>query len=226
MVRDNKLFVPFYPLHARGDFSTPSTDTAYAAVYSYPELAFEKYIKDTRTGPIGVYGCFNGLIQTENGDLYAYSSASLACGFSQQTKPSGLLRISDGATEFDENYFFDFEAATGGKINFIKYAGNNKVVANVVVDDSGLWGAYAAGNEICKLMVIDLEQQAATDVTGVPLHGGFYGDPWMVENDKVYMSINTAQDSYIYEIDPATASGTRGARVLGKEIKGIYNLNN
>jgi len=40
------------------------------------------------------------------------------------------------------------------------------------------------------------------------------------------MSINTAQDSYVYEIDPATATGTQGAKVLGKELKGIYNLTN
>lgn len=226
MVRDDKLFVPFYPLHARGDFTTPSTDTAYVAVYSYPDLSFEKYIKDTRTGPLGVYGCFNGMIQAENGDLYTYSSSSLACGFTQQTKPSGLLRIRDGETEFDDSYFFDFEAATGGKINFIEYTGNGKLLANVVVDDSGLWGAYVTGNEISKLMVLDLEAQTATDVANVPLHGGFYGDPWMVEDGKVYMSINTAQDSYIYEIDPSTATGTRGAKVLGKELKGIYNLTN
>lgn len=224
-VRDDKLFIPFYKIHARGDFTTPQTDSAYVAVYSWPEVEFEKYITDDRMGPIGIYGSFNGMISDENENLYGYSSASYASGFTTQGKSSGILRINNGETEFDENYFFDIEQATGGKVNFFEYAGNGKAVANIVMDDSQLWGAYVAGSEVHKLVILDLENQTSTDVSGVPLHGGFYGSPWHVEDGNVYMSVTTASDAHVYEVDVATATGVQGAEIQGKELKGIYNLN-
>jgi hypothetical protein len=224
-VRGDKLFVPFYKVHARGDFTTPQTDTAYVAVYSYPDLDFEKYITDTRMGPIGVYGLFNGMIEDENGNLYGYSSASYASGFTTQSKQSGILRINNGETEFDDNYFFNVEEEAGGKIQFFEYVGNGKAVANITVDDSQLWGSYNTGSEIHKLVILDLEAQTATDVSGVPQHGGFYGNPWHVEDGKVYMSIVTSTDAHVYQIDVASATGTQGAEIQGKELKGIYNLN-
>ena len=226
VVRDNKLFVPFYTLHARGDFSTPSTDTAYVAVYNFPEMTFDKYIKDTRIGPLGIYGNANGLIETESGDLYGYSAASFASGFTTQQRHSGIVRIKAGATEFDPNYLFDFEEATGGnKLNFFAYVGNGKAVGRMVVDDSQLWGAFNVVNPICKLVIIDLEAQAVTEVSDVPLHGGQYATPPLVENGKVYMNISTATDAHIYEIDPATATAKKGAAVKAVEAKGIFRVN-
>lgn len=96
VVKGDKLFVSFYPVSPSGDFSTPSVDTAQVAVLSYPDLEFEKVISDTRTSPVGVYGNATGLLETGNGDLYTFSSSSLAGGFSKQTKPSGILRIKRG----------------------------------------------------------------------------------------------------------------------------------
>lgn len=224
VVRDNKLFVSFYTLHARGDFSTPSTDTAHVAVYSYPELTFEKYIKDTRLGPLGIYGNGNGLIQTESGDLYGFSAASYASGFTTQAKNSGIIRIKAGETEFDPNYLFDFENATGNKLAFFHYIGNGKAIGRMIVEDTDLWGVFNVVNPICKLVIIDLEGQTATEVSGVPVHGGQYATPVLVENGKVYMSITTASDSHIYEIDPASATGTQGAEVKALEAKGIFKV--
>lgn len=226
VVRDNKLFVPFYTLHARGDFSTPSTDTAFVAVYNYPELTFDKYIKDTRIGPLGIYGNVNGLIEAESGDLYGYSSASYASGFTTQQKKSGIVRIKAGATEFDPNYLLDFEEATGGnKLSFFAYAGNGKAVGRMIVDDSKLWGAFNIVNSICKLVIIDLEAQTVTEVADVPLHGGQYATPPLVENGKVYMNVSTSTDAHIYEIDPVTATAKKGAAVKAVEAKGIFRIN-
>lgn len=225
VVRNNKVFVSFYTLHARGDFSTPSTDTAYVAVYSYPELAFEKYIKDTRLGPLGIYGNSTGLIQTETGDLYGYSAASFASGFTTADRNSGIIRIKAGETAFDQDYLFDFESTTGNKLSFFHYVGNGLAIGRMIVDDSGLWGAFNVVNPICKLVIIDLEGKTATEVAGVPVHGGQYATPVLVENGKAYMSITTDTDSHIYEIDPATATGTKGAQVKALEAKGIFSMN-
>jgi hypothetical protein len=224
-VRGDKLFISFYKIHARGDFSTPRTDTAFVAVYSWPGLQFDRYLTDARMGPLGVYGLFNGLVSDEAGNLYGYSSASRANGFTTQQKRSGILRIPAGSVAFDPAYYFDVETAAGGKINFLDYVGNGKAVANIVTDDSAVWGSFSATNEIHKLVVLDLVNRTSVDVSGVPLHGGFYGRPWLVEGNTVHMSVTTATGAAVYSIDVTTATGRRGATIAGKELKGIYRLN-
>jgi hypothetical protein len=226
VVRGEKLFISFYPLSPSGNFTTPDVDTAQVAVFSYPGLVFEKVIHDTRTSPIGIYGNASGIITAENGDMYTFSSSSLAGGFTKRTKPSGILRIKNGQTEFDPNYFLNIEEATqGGKIVYFAPAGNGKAVARIVVDDSVRWGAFSVRNPICKLVIIDLEAATVTDVSGVPLHGGQYATPSLIENGKVYLNITTATDAHIYEIDPSTATSVKGAVIDGLEAKGIFNLN-
>lgn len=225
-VQGDKLFISFYPLSQSGDFSTPSVDTAQVAIFSYPELEFEKVINDTRTSPIGIYGSASGIIEAESGDLYTFSSSSIAGGYSQKTKPSGILRIKHGTTEFDQDYFFNIEEATeGGKIVFFAPVGGNKAIARIVTDDSQLWGAFSPNNPICKLVIIDLEAKTVTDVKNVPMHGAQYATQIYMESGKAYMSITTATDAHVYAIDPATATATQGAIVEGLEAKGIYNLN-
>ncbi|MEX0967544.1 MAG: DUF4374 domain-containing protein [Bacteroidia bacterium] len=224
--RGNEVFVPFYLLHARGDFTTPSADTAYVAVYSYPDLELKRYIKDTRMGPIGIYGNASGMIKTENGDLYGYSAASLACGFTSTPKKSGILRIRNGENEFDAGYFLDIESAAGGKkLSWFHYIGNGMAIGRMVTDDSQLWGAFTVTNPICQLVLINLEAQTVTEVSGVPLHGGQYSTPVLLKNDKVYMNITTGTDAHIYEIDPASSTAVKGALIKGQEVQGIYSLN-
>lgn len=226
VVKGDKLFVSFYPLSPSGNFTTPNVDTAQVAVFSYPEIVFQKVLSDTRTSPIGIYGNATGIIESDNGDLYTFSSSSLAAGFTKQTRPSGILRIKNGETEFDPTYFLNIEEATaGGKIVYFAPVGNGKAVARIAVDNSTLWGVFRVSNPICKLVIIDLEAATVTDVSGVPLHGGQYATPSLVENGKVYLNITTATDAHIYEIDPETATSVKGAEVEGLEAKGIFNLN-
>jgi hypothetical protein len=222
--RDDKIFVPFYTLHSNGTFATPSTDTAFVAVYTYPDLEFVEYIKDTRMGPIGIYGNQNGIIKAENGDLYGYSAATPACGFTTQQRNSGVLRINDGEMQFDENYFFDVEAATGGhKLVYFEYAGNGLAVARLITDDSaGMWSYYGSA-DVCKLVVLDLINQTITDIEGVPYHRGQYA-PMLIEDGKVYVNITTSEDAHIYEIDPVNASAVKGAEIEGKEIQNLVKF--
>jgi hypothetical protein len=221
--REDKLFVPFYTLHANGTFATPSTDTAHVAVYSYPDFAFEGYIKDTRMGPIGIYGNGNGMVKTETGDLYAYSSASLSCGFTTQQKSSGILRINSGEMNFDDSYFFDIESQTNGdKLAYFEYVGNGLAVGRLITDDSALWSYYGSA-DVCKLVVLDLEQKTINPIDGVPLHKGQYA-PMLVEDGKVYVNITTSDEAAIYEIDPAAASAEKGAEIKGREIQNLVRI--
>jgi len=228
-VRGDKLFVPFHKLDARGWFTTPRADSAFVAVYDYPEVGAEpvKIIADERTSNIGVNGATSGLIETENGDLYSFSCGAAMAGFAPAaTKPSGILRINAGETEFDASYFFNIETATnGGKIFWFDYVGGNKAIARILTDDSGgAWAAYGRSVFNQKLVIIDLVSQTITDVANVPLHAKRYSSPVLVEDGKVYVSIETASEAHVYQVDIATATATKGAKINGKTIKGFYRL--
>lgn len=222
--RDGKVFIPFYQLHARGDFSTPSTDTAFIAVYSWPDLKQEKVIKDNRMGPIGVYGARNGSVLTSSGDLYAFSSGAKAAGFTTQQKHSGILRVAKGSTEFDASYFWDVEEATGGKkVVWMAPIAGEKVLMRLVTDDSVIWGAY--GNElICQLAIADLSAKTIEVISDIPLHRGGYVGYTHIENGKAYMSINTGSEASLWAIDVNTGKASRGAKIAGYEIPMIVDL--
>lgn len=228
-VRDNKLFIPFHKMDAKGWFTTPSPDSAFVAVYSWPEVGPEpeKIISDPRTSNIGVNGSTTGLIETTNGDIYSYSSGSEMAGFSPKSnKPSGILRIKAGQTEFDNSYFFNITEATGGgNIFWFDYVGNNKAIARILThDDGGLWAAFGRDVFNQKLVIIDLANQTITDVANVPLHAKRYTSPVTVSDGKVLMSIETATEAYVYEVDVDNATAVQGAKINGKTIKGFFRL--
>jgi hypothetical protein len=228
-VRGDQLFVPFHKLDAKGYFTTPEADQAFVAVYSYPDVESEpvKIITDSRTSNIGVNGATTGMIEADNGDLYTFSSGAEMAGFSPAaTKPSGILRIKNGETEFDDDYFFNVEEATGGeKLFWFDYVGNNKAIARLLTsDDGGPWGAFGRETFNQRLVILDLEAQTVTEVANVPLHAKRYSSPVTVENGKLFMSIETANEAYVYQVDVENATGTIGAKIEGKTIKGFYRL--
>lgn len=228
-VRGDHLFVPFHKLDARGWFTTPRADTAFVAVYSWPDMGTEpeKIIADDRTSNIGVNGATTGLIETESGDLYSFSSGATMAGFSPaSTKPSGILRIPAGSTDFDPDYFFDVEAATGGeKLFWMDYVGGDKAIARLLTHDDGTaWEAFARSEFNQRLVILDLVAQTVTPVADVPLHAKRYTSPVTVEDGKVLVSIETATEAHVYEVDIETATATQGADIEGKTIKGFYRL--
>merc|ERR1719374_82927 len=220
-VRDGKLFIPFHKLDSQGWFTTPDPDKAYVAVYDYHNLSTDpiKIIEDNRTSNIGVNGATTGLIEAENGDLYSFSCGAMMAGFyPASTKPSGILKISAGQTEFNDSYFFNIEEATnGGKLFWFDYVGDDKAIARILTEDNGTpWAAYYRSAFNQKLVIIDLVNQTVTDVSNVPLHAKRYSSPVYVDGGKAYVSVETASDAYVYEVDIVNAVAVRGAKIQGK----------
>ncbi|HLU69695.1 MAG TPA: DUF4374 domain-containing protein [Fibrobacteria bacterium] len=229
LYRDDKVYVAFYPIHARGDFSTPQTDTSYVALFSYPGLAFEKVIKKAGGGALGIYGNNNGLIKTASGDIYGYSCASRACFTTDATvQNSKVVRIKDGETVFDDAYEWDFQAATGKKLTWFAPIGGELAIARAMtatpteaagaIDTTIDW--VALGSSFSQdLFILDLANKTATPVSGVPTHGGEYGTGVFVEDGKAYVNVVTANESYIYVVDIASASAVKGAKVAAAGVK-------
>jgi len=235
-VRDDHLYIPYLKFKDDGENGTSDNNTAFVAIFDYPLVVKEgtdraepiKIITDNRTSNIGTHGSTTGLITTDNGDLYGFSAGSVASGHNPASeKPSGILRIAKGATEFDADYFFNIEEATNGQeIFWFDNIGGNKALARLFTpnDTQGAWSAYST--PILKLVIIDLVEKTITDIEDIPLHVKQTTSSIEVMDGKVYVSATTAEDSYVYQIDIATATAVKGAKIEGKGIKGFHDLYN
>jgi hypothetical protein len=102
--RDGKLFMGVF--YEGAGFVEKYNDTAYVAVIDLATAKLEKLIKDYRTG--SVFDAYNSFAIDKNGDIYV-------AGLGYTNRPSGVLRIKKGQTDFDASYFFDLDAAAGYK---------------------------------------------------------------------------------------------------------------
>lgn len=215
------IYISYVPMNPN-TFATPAVDTAFVAVYSYPDFTFKKLMKDTRTGNIGSWNAFNGFQKDEQGNLYAMSNTSLTNGFSQSAGHSGFLRIKAGETTFDPDYFFDYEALTGYKIAHWLYLGNGKVYAEVNTNQSA--GAWSDADNIC--VIIDLRAKTSSTINEIPKHSGMGGRRFVAfkEDGYVYAPITTADGVYIYRTEIATAKAVRGAKISATFVGGLFKL--
>ena len=225
MYSGGHIYVTYTPMNSL-TFETAYTDTCFVAVYSYPEMKFVELMKDTRMGPGGSWGAYNGLMKDEQGDLYVMSNSALSNGYSQSTKHAGFLRIKQGMTDFDADYFFDFESATGGlKPAHVAYVGNGLVFAEVSTLNpqtaNDRWG-----DKSLKCCIIDLKNQTVVDVDGIPVHNGNGGRrfAYLHEGDYVYLPVSTPDGVYIYRTDLRTARAERGARVSTSFVGGFFRM--
>ncbi|KXX71108.1 DUF4374 domain-containing protein [Flammeovirga sp. SJP92] len=230
----DKLFLSYF-LTGTGEtvpaFATPKAETAKIAVYDYPSMEFVKLIEDTRTSEIGRYTSDFSMQEDENGNIYTFSTSSLACGFlPTPTTPSGFLRIKNGETDFDSDYFFNFQEKSGGyKINTAVYLGNGKMLVRAVMSDLVHWSAYSpnieAGSEHLSFMIVDLNDQSVTQVSNIPMTGGGWEMAALVKDGKVYVNVSNSNGAKIYTIDVATAKASEGASIVGHYTKAIFELN-
>lgn len=228
----NKVFAPFFSITGR-NFFTKYPDQAGIAVFSYPDMKYEKTIKDTRTSFIGRYFT-DGLGLLENGDVYAFSSsvatdedpATAAVDTKlTSTKPSSITRIKSGTTEFDQTYLFNFEEVSKGYVitNWL-YIGQNKFIANI--EPKATKGPYVVGK---RLAIVDVVNKTITAVTG-------FAEPATISSVTTtnyspkdgktgYIGVNLMDaTTYVYKVDATTATATKGLKVEGGLITAIQHL--
>ena len=228
----NKVFAPYFSIY--NSFNTKFPDQAGIAVFSYPEMQYEKTIRDTRTSFIGRYFT-DGLGLVENGDCYAFSSSVAADDntatpetgdvMMTSTKPSAITRIKAGTTEFDMSYFFNFEEASKGYVitNWLNI-GQNKFIANI--EPVASKGQYVVGK---RLAIVDVVNKTVTGVTGFPdvaLISNVTTTNYSPKDGKTgYIGVNmTSGATYVYKIDATTATATQGLKVEGGKITAIQHV--
>ncbi len=221
----DKVFAPFFSIKAccNDTFGTDYPDQAWVAVYSYPEMELEKVIEDDRTSFIGRYFT-NGLSVDERGDAYAFSSATATTnGENSSTKPSAVIRINSGATEFDETYFFNLEEASGGYYvtNHI-YAGNGDFVVYMGEEKA----PYDIGN---RLAIINVYDKTFEWIEGMPepeniVRGSLTRNSYVENDGTIHIGVTTTESSYVYTINVENATASQGLEVDGGTITAISKL--
>lgn len=228
----NKVFAPYFSIYS--GFNTKFPDQAGIAVFSYPDMKYEKTIRDTRTSFIGRY-FVDGLGLVENGDCYAFSSsvaaddntATPATGdvIMTSTKPSSITRIKAGTTEFDQSYIMNFETASNGYVitNWLNI-GQNKFIAHM--EPVASKGQYIVGK---RLAIVDVVNKTVTPVTGFPEASQISSlttTNYSPKDGKTgYVGVNLVNSStYIYKIDATTATAKQGVKVEGGLITAIQHI--
>lgn len=223
----NHLFLSYYIAQPE-NYETNHIDTARVAVFSYPELALEKIIKDTRVGPIGGFNVKSGLIKDETGNVYAISHSNPSNGFMFQDgdhpKPAGILKIKAGETDFDPNYFFKMnEAAAGGNTANLCYLKDGKAFAEINILDRSDQGYL--DDQPLRPAIIDLNTQEVHFIDGIPEYSGngrrlavLYEDPY------IYKCIPEEDGIFVYKINSEDYSAEKGAKVEANSVVGFYRL--
>jgi hypothetical protein len=232
-VSGDKVFVSVFNRDASDDWAIEQTK-AYIRVYDYPSLNFVKRIEDSRTTSVGMYYTNTGIIRTDSGNVYTFSSNAMAGGYDKPstTKGSGILRINKGTSEFDSSYFLDLQASSiNGKVLAAYPLGGEKayIVYLPTADDTVLWGFLNHSSYKFKSAIIDLPSKKITQVTGLPLHAGdsYFGvGSLFYEDGFAYKAFVTNDEVRVYKINLETGAATAGAKVTGggTDISAITKL--
>ncbi|OXB01938.1 DUF4374 domain-containing protein [Flavobacterium pectinovorum] len=219
----DKVYMPYMSIKGDGvdNFGTVNPDSTWVAVYNYPELKLEKVIKDNRTSYLGAYFT-NGLFQDENGDAYGFSGAiATSNAVLTSTKPSAIVKIKKGTTEFDQSYFFNVEEKSGGyKISSTSYISKGKFLLL-------MYGNAGKNNGAVKLAVADVYNQTFTWVTNAPATLTSATSRYNItteDGNAAIIGINTPEGNWIYTINGTTGVATRGMKVEGGQITAIAKL--
>lgn len=224
-ISGDRVFISYYIVDPE-TYETHHIDTARVAVLSYPDLEFEKVIKDTRVGPIGGFESRAGLVKDEDGNIYAVSHSNQANGYmyldSDTPKPSGILKINTGETEFDEDYFFKIdEEANGGNTAHLNYLKDGKAFAEI--NTAPREEQEYLSDEPLRSAVLDLENQEVHFIDNVPEHPG-EGRPLaaLYEDPYIYMAIREEGDLHVYQMDTGDYTAKKGAHITASFVAGFF----
>lgn len=219
----DKVYMPYMSIKGDGvdNFGTANPDSTWVAVYNYPELKLEKVIKDNRTSYLGAYFT-NGLFQDENGDAYGFSGAiATSNAVMTSTKPSAVVKIKKGTTEFDKTYFFNVQEKSGGyKISSTSYISKGKFLLL-------MYGNVGKNNGAVKMAIADVYNQTFTWVTNAPATLTSVTSRYNITSEdgsSAIVGINTPDGNWIYAINGTTAVATKGMKVEGGQITAIQKL--
>lgn len=227
--RDDKLFMG---VHYENNFK-PVNDSAYIAVIDLPTNTVEKVIADSRTGMVFGGEAGPGIIKDTNGDIYVQAKGTKtenvydpnAESGKPGISPSGILKISSGSTDFDQDYFFDLDAETGNTCYGVYHLDNGLSFTKRVEDASDFF-EFATGEPQFKYYKIDLLSGKSEGVVeGLPTS---YAKSMLVkrfDEEMLLFSTSTNDENAAYAYEIATKNVSKKFISTGGYITGLEKLN-
>jgi|GEM_PF-1178756 len=217
IIRDNFMFIAMYYV---SDFQswTPCTATCEIIVVDLSKVdpnsadnsaAVVKRISDNRGSYTGAWNSGGGsyfMTLDEKGDIYMQCHNMWMGHRETVGHPACVLRIKNGATEFDKDYFFDLEkASSGSSVMGLEYTKNGKFFAAVIdwsaVDPNNPYSYYM--DPIHHWWQFDLYNQTAKIVT-TELTKGSSSTLMYKEGDYAYIPFATKTESYVLRVNSNT----------------------
>lgn len=163
---------------------------------------------------------------TENGDVYLFSPsyAKTMSDENQRTVlPAGVVRIKSGEEVFDNDYYVNIEALSGGR-SFLRswYVGDGNFLLQMY--DAPLVPGNSAPTAL-SLAIFNVNDATLKFVEGLPQTLSAFGKTPYMENGYAYMPV-TVTDGYpaIYRIDPSDVTAVKGAVFEVTSLDGIGKL--
>ncbi|MEP5340891.1 MAG: DUF4374 domain-containing protein [Algibacter sp.] len=220
MERDDKLFMG---VHYENNF-VPVNDSAYVAVIDLNNKTVDKVIADHRTGMVfGGQAANAGMIKTSNGDIYVQGLGTTLNG---GNSPSGLLKIPNGQTSFDPDYFMNMENATGNVCYGIYQMPNGRSFTAKVEDESDFF-EFQTGEPQFTYFEVDIENQ--TSLGAVPGLPTTYGSRRMIilpyTDQKLLFTTATNDENAVFSFDTTSNTSSQLFISSGGYITGLEDLN-
>ncbi|MEM8938843.1 MAG: hypothetical protein AAGC64_05810 [Bacteroidota bacterium] len=238
IIRDNYLFASLMPLSSIENF-TPAEIGCSIIVVDLDQVntnergntdAVVKRIYDERGSSTGAWGSGGGnyfMQMDENDDIYFLCHNFWANPFLRPAfNPACILKIADGETDFDPEYYFDVESASrglgNGVMNF-EYYGNGKFLAAVQDPESidpGNPNSYFV-DPIFQWWSFDLYNQTASIVTEEYTRGAFAAVSYF-EDEFGYVPFESNGENFVMKVDLNDLSASRHIETVG--LPQLYSL--
>lgn len=230
IINGNYMYAALYYMYDFNSF-TPATTTCDILVIDLTKVdnsssdnsgALIKIISDNRGTFTGAWNTGGGVYymkKTENGDVYVLCHNIFGGGRSLMGKPACLLRIKNGETAFDQDYYFDLETVaegSGNPVTNFEYYGNGKFLATVL-DPSKLdpGNPYSYNTDpVFRWWNFDLNTKTATKLDDEYTNGGKVARCYF-ENGYAYVPFSNKTANYINKINLSDFSKTKTVTTTG-----------
>ena len=163
---------------------------------------------DDRTTWAGSTDDQESLFFDENGDLYVFGIASY--GFGGSSQKCGFLRIKNGETDFDPDYFFNvadysIDGIPNNKVDYlqhIRYAGNGVAYCTGNIYALASNPPDYVNDRVLGSFRVDLANKTITKLD-LPYSNSYAGSVQVYEG-SVYFGLSTSTGVGLYHYDPLT----------------------
>ncbi|MCD8073293.1 MAG: DUF4374 domain-containing protein [Alistipes sp.] len=212
---------------------TQYPDQAYIAIYPNMDFKTEERIliktdKISYAAGRSASQYYQMVWAADNGDVYVFSPSyakRMSKELQRTTLPAGVMRIKNGANDFDSGYYVNIEDQSG-KCGFLRSWHISEDYFMLLMYDAPLVGDEDAPSAT-SLAIFKGETGKLTCVTGLPASSTIssIGTMPYFEDGMAYIPILvTGQDPAVYAIDAATATANKGVSVSATAVTSVGKL--